>query len=235
MDISTNFTFNTANQSSAAVNGTITITAQKPTQIGSPTSVATVNRRVNTYSTSRATTTVEYFTDESLRIKDGSSGTDLTWDSSNYTQFTLNGSYGQVRNGTLTYPVAADYGGTSFSGDKFYLRRFTKATASAGTLTFVGFNPLTGLSAYGSGHVNAFIWLTDQKLYFDLGRAFGVGGGSGATLSTGISAYTSLTANTIVWSLGTYSTGNETAHVGTFVFIMIFKDGTSTTTQITST
>jgi len=114
------------------------------------------------------------------------------------------------------------------------MRRFTKAAASSGSLTFAGFAPNSALAPYGSGNLNVLIWLTDQKLYFDLGRAFGVGGGAGATMATGISAYSSLTATAINWTLGTYSTGNEVSHVGTYVVIVVFRNSTSTMTQITA-
>jgi hypothetical protein len=233
--INSTFTFNSTTYSSGSSNGTITITAYKPNGI-TGTSTATLPRRIDTYPSNRATTTVEYFTDETRRIKDGSSGTDLVWSSSDYALFNPgNGAYAQVRNGSLQYPVSADYGGFAFSGtDKMYKRRFTKASASAGSLTFVGFAPNSQLGAYGSGDVNILIWLTDQGLFFDLGSQFGIGGGSGLTMATAISAYTSLSGTAINWSLGTNSTGNEVAHNGTYVVIVIFRNTTRSMTQITA-
>jgi hypothetical protein len=234
--VSTTFTFNATGQSSGSSNATILATIYKPTNT-SASSTITLPRRADTWTQTRATTTVEYFTDESRRIKDGSSGTDVVWSSSEYMIFNPdNGPYAQVQNGTLRYPVSADYASFAFSGtDKMYKRRFTKAAASAGSLTFSGFAPNTQLGVYGSGDVNILIWLTDQGLYFDLGREFGIGGGDGSSISQGISAYSSLSATAINWTLGTYSTGNEVAHNGTYVVIVIFRTTTRTMTQITST
>lgn len=234
--VSTTFTFNTASQSSGSSNATILTTIYKPTGT-TATSTITLPRRADTYSQTRATITAEYFTDESKRIKDGSSGTDLVWSPSEYTIFNPdNGAYAQVQNGTLRYPVSVDYASFAFSGtDKMYKRRFTKAAASNGTLIFTGFAPNTQLAAYGSGDLNVLIWLTDQGLYFDTYNAFGIGGGSGLTMATAISARNgSLTATTIPWTLGTYSTGNEVAHNGTFVVIVIFRNTTRSMTSITS-
>ena len=234
--VSTTFTFNTASQSSGASNATIVANLYKP--LGSAvTSTITLPRRADTWSQSRATTTAEYFTDESRRLYNASSGTDTVFNSLDYNLFNpSNGSYAQVQNGTLRYPVSADYAGFSFSGtDKMYIRRFTKAAASSGVFTFTGFAPNTQLSPYGSGDVNVLIWLTDQGLYFDPYYALGIGGGGGTTMATAISAGNgSLTSTTIPWTLGTYSTGNEVAHVGTYVIIVIFRTTTRTMTSITS-
>jgi hypothetical protein len=105
-------------------------------------------------------------------------------------------------------------------------------SAGAGTLTFSGFNPSSQLSAYGSGDLNVLLWLTDQGLYFDLGKQFGIGGGNGLSKVNAISAQASSTGTAINWTLGTYSTGNEVNHNGTYVVIIIFRNAVRSMTQI---
>jgi hypothetical protein len=233
--VTSNFTFNIQNRISSASVATISVVLLKPNG-ATHTSNITLSRRANTYPTNRATTTVEYFTDESRRIRECSGGADVPWDSKDYGIFNPgNGPYAQVQNGTLRYPVSNDYGGMVFSGEKIYMRRFTKAAASSGTITFAGFNPTSYVRPYGTGDVNVLIWLTDQALYFDLGREFGIGGGDGSSMATAISAYSSRTATAINWTLGTYSTGNETIHNGTYMLIVVFRNANRTMTSITTT
>ncbi|GAG13608.1 unnamed protein product, partial [marine sediment metagenome] len=220
-------------QISGSSDGTITTTLYKPNVTGDA-SIVTLSQRVNTYSQTRATTTIEYFTDEYRRLLDASSGSDTSWDETDVSIFLANGPYAQTQNGTLKYPVDADYS-ISFSGtDKEYIRRFTKSgSGSNGTLTFSGFNPLSNLGVYGAGDVNILMWLTDQDLYFDLGQPYG-SGGNGSSRAQAIGGYSgNLGSSSINWTLGTNSLGNETTHIGQFVLIIIFRNTNRLITQIT--
>jgi len=235
-DTSTNFTFNYANKISGANNATITTTLYKPNVIGSS-NILTLRRRLNTYSVTRATSTIEYFTDEYRRILIGGEGAaDTPWDSEDISIFITDTSVAQVRNGILQYPVDDDYG-IIFSGtDKEYLRRFSKTSGglSSGTLSFTGFSPDVDISTYGVGSINMLIWLTDQNKYYDLGQEFGTGG-DGTSRVNAKGGFTSLTSSGIAYSLGTDSMGNETEHNSEFVLIIIFRNDEKTIEQITTT
>lgn len=227
------FTFNISNMSSGSSYPSITVSLFKP-HLNGDVSTLTLTKRLNTYSPTRATAAVEYFTDESRRLLTASSGPDTSWDNEDIAIFLANGPYAQVQNGLLRYPVSSDYSGTVFTGDKEYIRRFTKTTGSlsSGTLTFIGFNPLTDSSAYGLGNVNLILWLTDQNIYFDLAKEYGTGG-DGTSISTAKGAWTARSSSSIAWSLGTISLGSETTHTNQFALIIIFKNNNETIAQIT--
>jgi hypothetical protein len=233
------FVFDIPNITTGATNPTLVTTLYKPNFTGDS-SILTVSKRLNTYSPTRATTSIEYFTDESKRLLSATAGVlgvDTPWDSMDYTIFNPgNGPYAQVQNGTLRYPVSADYAGFAFSGtNKEYIRRFTKTGAlSNGILTFAGFNPLTDSSSYGTGNTNIIMWLTDQDIYFDLALEFGTGG-DGSTPALAKGAWTARSNSSIAWSLGTISLGNETTHTNTFALIVTFRNTIESITQITLT
>lgn len=233
-DTSINFEIDYSNITSGTSYASVTISLYKPTLLGE---IYTLNlpKRVNTYSQTRSTPTIEYFTDEYRRILQGGSNiVDTPWDSEDISIFLGNGDHAQVVNGILKYPNNLDYG-ISFSGNKEYLRRFTKESGglSGGTLSFNNFNPDTDLSEYGTGDINILLWLSDQNKYYDLGKEFGTGG-SGTSRGDAKGAYTSLTSSGIAYSLGTDSMGNETTHINEFVLIVIFRNNNKTITQITS-
>jgi hypothetical protein len=227
------FTFDIANQATGSGYPTLAVTLYKPNFTGDS-STLTLTKRLNTYLPTRATVTTEYFTDESKRLLIASSGTDVDWDETNYTIFNPgNGAYAQVQNGTLRYPVAGDYANFAFSGDKEYIRRFTKTgSLSSGTLTFTGFNPITDSSIYGFGNTNIILWLTDQDKYFDLALEYGTGG-DGSSINQAKGAWTARSSSSIAWSLGTDSLGNEITHINQFALKIIFKNISKSITQIT--
>jgi len=227
------FAFDVPNVNSSTNNAAITTRIFKPTNVSSS-YTNTLSHRANTYGII-STLTSEYFYDEDKRLLSASSSVDSSWNSIDSSIFLSNGPYAQVRNGFLEYPVSADYNNTIFSGDKQYVRRFTKSgLQSSGTLTFNGFNPSSNLSKYGSGNTNMLIWLTDQGLYFDLAKPFNPSDpNDGSSELTAKGAYIgSLGINDINWSLGTYSLALETTHKNQFVLITIFKNNSNYISQI---
>jgi len=115
------FTLNTANRSTNIK--AITVSLYKPT--GTVTSATgSISYGINTFGTS-ATTTAEYFLDETYRVDlTVSAGATATWNSQTTFDASNTGSDLQVRNGFLVYPVTGDYVGliTNPTGDKFYRR-----------------------------------------------------------------------------------------------------------------
>jgi len=160
-----------------------------------------------------STLTSELFYDEDKRLQLNS---DLSWDS---TQLLSNGN-AQVKNGTLQYPNLIDYSG--FTGDQEYQRKFTKVSASTGSLIFNNIN-YTNISSYGTGNLNILLYLENEDLYFDLGKVVGDnnGNGSGDSRDNSLGGRVSGTDNTISFSLGLHSTANNNNE---YRVIIIFKN-----------
>ena len=192
---------------------------------------ATIGRAINTYGTI-STDTFEGFQDEARRLV---IGTGIAFTS------TIDMASGnlQVRSGSLTYPISADYdtewGGThTFTGDQEYQRYFYKTSASTGTLTFAGFTA-SNIAAYGTGSVNVLLYLEGDNKYFDLGVLQGSNANDGSSRAAAISAKTSASSGALDWSLGVYTTGVSGAgNSGRYRAIVIYRDNTYTMTSITS-
>ena len=195
------------------------------------TSDATIAKSINTYGTI-STDTYEGFQDEARRLVIGS-GIAFT-----STLEMANGN-AQVRSGTLQYPLAADYdtqwGGThTFTGDQEYQRYFYKTSASTGTLTFAGFTA-SNIAPYGTGSVNALIYLDGDALWFDLGVLQGSNANNGSTRSAAISAKTSASGGALGWSIGTKTTGVSGAgNSARYRVVVILRNNTYSMTSITS-
>ena len=192
---------------------------------------ATIAKAINTYGII-STDTYEGFQDEARRLVIGS-GIAFT-----STLEMANGN-AQVRSGTLQFPLAADYdtqwgGSHTFSGDQEYQRYFYKTSASTGTLTFGGFTALN-IAPYGTGSVNALIYLDGDALWFDLGVLQGSNANDGSTRSAAISAKTSASGGALGWSIGTKTTGVAGAgNSARYRVVVIFRNNTYSMTSITS-
>ena len=191
----------------------------------------TILRAINTYGTT-STDTFEGFQDEARRLVIGS-GIAFT------STLEMASGNAQVRSGTLQYPLAADYdtewGGThTFSGDQEYQRYFYKTSASTGSLTFGGFTA-SNIAPYGTGSVNALIYLDGDALWFDLGVLQGSNANDGSTRSAAISAKTSASGGALGWSIGTKTTGVAGAgNSARYRVVVIFRNNTYSMTSITS-
>jgi hypothetical protein len=216
--------------SASSFNKYLTVTIYKAHST-TATSNATIGRAINTYSTT-STDTFEGFQDEARRLVIGS-GIAFT-----STIDMANGNL-QVRSGTLTYPIAADYdteyGGThTFTGDQEYQRYFYKASASTGQLSLGGFTA-SNISAYGTGSVNLLLYLEGDNKYFDLGVLQGSNANDGSSRSQAISAKVATSGSGVSWSFGVYSTGVSGAgNSARYRAIVIFKNNTYSMTSITS-
>lgn len=191
----------------------------------------TILRAINTYGTT-STDTFEGFQDEARRLVIGS-GIAFT------STLEMASGNAQVRSGTLQYPLAADYdtewGGThTFSGDQEYQRYFYKTSASTGSLTFGGFTA-SNIAPYGTGSVNALIYLDGDALWFDLGVLQGSNANDGSTRSAAISAKTSASGGALGWSIGVKTTGVSGAgNSARYRAVIIFRNNTYSMTSITS-
>jgi hypothetical protein len=212
---------------------------------GTASTTVMIDRAINTYS-SPSSNTYEAFFDEDMRVAIGATS---SFPSS--TTPLINGN-AQVRNGTLCYPVVADYSGigaTYFSGDQQYERYFYKESASNGTLTFSGLsNVSTDVVSVGSGQtsncINVLLQLIDTgigtttPIYFDLGANVTVspiGSYGGLGTSNLYGGRFSATSSAINFSFGIHSTENDTTvNLGRYKLIVIFKDSTKSINSITS-
>jgi hypothetical protein len=217
-----------ANQSSFNKYLTVTIYKAHGTTAASN---ATIAKAINTYGTI-STDTYEGFQDEARRLVIGS-GIAFT-----STLEMANGN-AQVRSGTLQFPLAADYdtqwgGSHTFSGDQEYQRYFYKTSASTGTLTFGGFTA-SNIAPYGTGNINALIYLDGDALWFDLGVLQGSNANDGSTRSAAISAKTSASGGALGWSIGTKTTGVAGAgNSARYRVVVILRNNTYSMTSITS-
>ena len=221
-------TLNSANASS--FNKYLTVTLYKAGG-GTSNSNAIISRAINTYSTT-STTTFDGFQDEAFRLVIGS-GIAFT-----STIDMANGN-AQVRSGSLTYPLAADYdteygGSHSFTGDQEYQRYFYKTSASTGSLTFGGFTA-SNVAAYGTGNLNVLAYLEGDNKWFDLGVQQGSNANDGSSRAAAISAKTSTSSGTLNWSFGVYSTGVAGAgNSARYRVVIIFRNNTYSMTSIAS-
>ena len=192
---------------------------------------ATISKAINTYGTV-STDTYEGFQDEARRLVIGS-GIAFT------STIDMASGNAQVRSGTLQYPLVADYdtqwgGSHTFSGDQEYQRYFYKTSASTGSLTFTGFTA-SNIAPYGTGSVNALIYLDGDSLWFDLGVLQGSNANDGSTRSAAISAKTSASGGALGWSIGTKTTGVAGAgNSARYRVVIIFRNNTYNMTSITS-
>lgn len=221
-----NFTLSTANYSSGAFDGALSVTLQKPDgQIFSQSATyfalnAFTSARVNTYGTV-STTKYEGFLDEANRLVQS---TNSAFDST----IALPNGEAQVLNGSLVYGNT-DY--PSKSGDQRYDRKFTVSPQqNGGSMTFVGFTP-SNIASYNTGNINMFLQLDTNGFYYDLGRPFGSnnGTGDGSSLANSIGARVSTTGGTLNYTFGTYST----FPTNQYRMIIIFKNNTYSITSIT--
>ena len=221
-------TLNSANASS--FNKYLTVTLYKAGG-GTSNSNAIISRAINTYSTP-STTTSESFQDEAFRLIIGS-GTAFT------SNIDMANGNAQVRSGTLSYPLAADYdteygGSHSFTGDQEYQRYFYKTSASTGSLAFGGFTA-SNVAAYGTGNLNVLAYLEGDNKWFDLGVQQGSNANDGSSRAVAISAKTSTSSGTLNWSFGVYSTGVAGAgNSARYRVVVIFRTNTYSMTIITS-
>lgn len=215
---------------------------------GTASSSASITRSINTYTSAPATNTVEYFRDESYRLQTDTS-------SSFNSQTGMANGYLQVRNGTLTYPIAADYDSPStlpyntsprltFTGDQEYQRFFFNSFASSILLTISGLsNVASDISAVGTGSVNILAQIYDlnnptTELYYDLGANFAtvpIGSFRGGTNNL-YGARVSASSSSLTFSFGVQNTQSSgvSPNYGKYRIIIIFRDNTKTITQITS-
>jgi hypothetical protein len=243
-------TLNSANQVSNDRELSVTLFKAHGTSIGSDgtyTETVALIRGVNTYTSDPATNTIEYFKGETYRLQENSN-------SSFNSQTGMADGYLQVRNGVLTYPVAADYDSPStlpyntsprltFAGSQKYERFFYNEFASSIILTITGLsNVATDIEAYQTGSVNLIAQIYDLNnpgtaLYYDLGQNFQstplVQTFEGNTL---YGARVSSTSNSITFSFGVQNTQSSgvSPNYGKYRLIAIFNDDTKTITQITS-
>lgn len=170
-----------------------------------------------------STTTADTFFDEAQRLV---LNTNTAWTSSN----ALTNGNAQVRCGTLQYPNTTEYNG--FTGDQEYQRKFTKASASTGSITLTGVT-YTQVSAYGSGDLNILLQLDTDGKFFDLGRPVGSnnGDGTGSSRANSLGGRSSGSGSVINFSFGTYSTANNSSQ---YRIIIIFKNSTRSITAITT-
>jgi hypothetical protein len=214
---------------------------------GTATATASLIRGVNTYSSDPATNTIEYFKGESYRLQENSN-------SSFNSQTGMADGYLQVRNGTLTYPVAADYDSPStlpynispyltFAGAQKYERFFYNEFASSIVLTIAGLsNVSSDIEAYTVGSVNIIAQVYDLSnpatpLYYDLGQFYSpiplVQTFEGNTL---YGARVSANSSSLTFSFGIQNTQSSgvSPNYGKYRLIVIFNDDVKTITQITS-
>ena len=221
-------TLNSASASS--FNKYLTVTLYKAGG-GTSASNATINRAINTYTTT-STTTFDGFQDETFRLIIGS-GIAFT------SNIDMANGNAQVRSGTLQYPLAADYdteygGSRSFTGDQEYQRYFYKTSASTGSLTFGGFTA-SNVAAYGTGSLNVLAYLEGDNKWFDLGVQQGSNANDGSSRALAISAKTSTSSGVLNWSFGVYSTGVAGAgNSARYRVVVIFRNNTYSMTSITS-
>ena len=179
-----------------------------------------IRHKINTFS-QQSTQTSEYFLDEAYRLE-SNVHVDTAWNSQTSFDGSTTGLDAQVRNGFLKYPVAADYNYNIPSGPKQYHRRiYPGIPVSSGYIEFGGLD-VSNISAYGNGSVNVIIHLTDNDIYFDLGKdvCFDC---TGDTMVNAIPAREAvMDENTLNYTLETYSTGTEST--GSFRLIIFFRD-----------
>jgi len=210
-----------ADGSSGANDAVLSVDLNKPDGQQVSDSASALSRRINTYGVV-STNTTDAFLDEDKRLEND---TDTSFDSTT----SLDNGDAQVRNGTLVYGDT-DY--PAKTGDQEYQRKFTKASASNGALTFSGIS-FIDIDPYGTGDLNVLLQLDDDDLYFDLGRVFGDdnGDGSGSSRANSQGARTSGSAGTVNFSFGTASTGDNGNE---YRVIIIFRNNNDSITNITS-
>lgn len=222
-------TINEPNKSSGEANGFIIVNLQKPNGVDLSQSTD-VGKKINTYG-NVATSTVEYFFDESYRLEANVS-VDIPWRPNGSFSTSNTGPDAQVRNGFLKYPVMNDYPSPyTPTGTKEYHRRFYPGVPiSSGYLEFEGLD-VNNISVYGLGSLNAVIHLTDQGKYFDLGKdvCFTC---DGNTLANAYPAKEAVFGSNVVnYTFETYSTGNESTD--SYRLMLFFIDSVENVTKIT--
>jgi hypothetical protein len=214
---------------------------------GTYTEIANLERSVNTYTSDPSSNTIEYFKGESYRLQENSN-------SSFNSQTGMANGYLQVRNGVLTYPVAADYDSPStlpyntapylsFSGPQKYERFFYNEYASSIILTIAGLsNVALDVEPYTNGSVNIIAQVYDLSnpstpLYYDLGQYFQptplVQTFEGNTL---YGARVSANSTSLTFSFGIQNTQSAgvSPNYGKYRLIVIFNNDVQIITQITS-
>ena len=227
--ISRTLSLDNANQ--ASLTPALTAVIQKPNG-DNANSADNPSHPVNTYGTISAAKTDDFF-DEARRIvldTGTSSGTATSWTSSN---ILIDGNAQQRHNGVLQFPNSTDY--PAFSGDQEYQRFIAKAVSSIGALTLTGI-AYTDIDPYGTGDLNILLELATEGIFFDLGRSIGDdnGTGSGNSKANSIGARNDGTSSgsTLAWSVGTYTTANNTNE---YRLIIIFRNTNNMITGILET
>lgn len=218
-------TLSTANYSSGASPGQLTVTLQKPSGLNATDTenypnLDAISARVNTYGTV-STGKFEGFLDEANRLIQN---TNTAFDST----VPLANGEAQVLNGSLVYGDT-DY--PTKSGDQRYDRKFTVSPQqNGGSMTFAGFTP-SNIGSYNTGNINMFLQLDTNGLYYDLGRPIGSnnGTGDGSSLANSIGAKVSTSGSTLNYTFGVVST----FPTNQYRMIIIFKNNTYSITSIT--
>ena len=162
-----------------------------------------------------STTTAEYFRDEARRLV---LNTTTPWTPSDV----LIDGNAQVQNNVLLHPAVGDYPGF-VAAEQEYQRKFSKVSASNGTITFSGI-AYTDVDPYNTGDLNILIQLDGDNVFFDLGRVVGDdnGTGSGDSRANSIGARVSGSGGGLNFSLSTYSTGGVNGNE--YRIIVIFRN-----------
>ena len=101
-------------------------------------------------------------------------------------------------------------------------------------MTFTGFTA-SNIAPYGTGNINALLYLDGDALWFDLGVLQGSNSNNGSTRAAAISAKTSASGGALGWSIGTKTTGVSGAgNSARYRVVVIFRNNTYSMTSITS-
>lgn len=208
------FGLDSANESNLTPD--LTIVATKPNNNNAASSSFSIStnlgKGISTYGVI-SNATDEFFHDEDQRLN---TGTSVAFDST----AALASTEALVTPGQLNHN-----GGV----DERYERRFSKATANSGTITFNGISAST-IAAFGTGNVNVLLQLETEDVWFDLGRAFGDnnGDGSGDSAANSRGARVSDSGSDVNFSFGTFSTANNNQEYRLIVILKNASAGTMT-------
>ena len=193
--------------STAEVSAQITVLLRKANKSSQATTA--LARGTNVYASGNSSGTTENFVDELRRLV---LGTSTPWTPS----APLVEGNAQVRNGSLVHGNDGDYPGHTGSSDADYERIFSPGSQSGGTVRLGGISASL-VSAYGTGSINIFLYLSGDNKWFDLGldSPFLNGTGDGSSLANSIGGRFSVAGGDLVFTLaapaagGPYSTGGS--------------------------
>jgi hypothetical protein len=158
-------------------------------------------RGINTYASGGSTPTKDIFVDELFRLQLGTATPFVS------TAALVDGN-AQVRNGDLVHGADGDYGAHVANAE--YERLITPGVQSGGTVRLAGLTAAT-IAQFATGQLNILLLLETDAIWFDLGLAVGLnnGTGSGSSPANSKGAKISASGGDLVFSLGTFSTGNN--------------------------